>query len=88
MIIPRTIKSRFGTGTDAIRRPGLASLVEVDADPDIRGAVAQISSADTDYNINDHLSSTYPVVATPSGANVVISLDDGYQALQFYLSQL
>jgi len=47
MIIPQIKKSRFGTGTEAIRVTGLGTLVEVDADSQNNEYVAQISEADT-----------------------------------------
>ena len=47
MIIPRKLKSRFGTGVDAIRVDGLGSLVEVDADLEDNKRTAQISETDS-----------------------------------------
>lgn len=90
MIIPQIKKSRFGSGIEAIRVPGQGVLVEVDAfrEDEERESIAQIAESDTDYNINDHLSATYPVVNTPNGDNAILSLDSGYQGLQFFLSLL
>ena len=37
------------------------------------------SASGEDYNINDHLSATFPIVATPSSDDVTISLNESYQ---------
>ena len=47
MIIPRTIKSRFGSGIDAIIRPGLGVMVEVDADKKDRESIGQVAEPST-----------------------------------------
>ena len=47
MIITQKKRSRFGTGLEAIRVPGLGTLIEVDADPDDTANVAQISESDS-----------------------------------------